>query len=152
MTGYLGWVDFMLSSTGISEVISKSFGNSTVTENTFPGFSAFTATSTPFALTEGSDNTSMLVPKFCTCSVFVIEVDSGPGGKLICPGMSVIAGCTFAMAVTTTSGVVVEDVFMVICELTFPGWSGGFTLMSRSKLLPGSLVLSCAEKAGFWHC
>src|SRR5437879_9652861 len=92
----------------------------------------------------------MLVPKFWIWSVLVTELASGPGGKVIWPGITVMAGWMFAIAVTTTSGVVADDVFIVIEELMFPGFSGGVTVMSKSKLFPGSLVLSWAENAGFW--
>lgn len=51
---------------------------------------------------------------FWIVMVGVVSPPNGAGGSTIWGGMTITAGCTFAHAVTVSSGMLVEDVFAVI--------------------------------------
>src|SRR2546430_3542338 len=71
----------------------------------------------------------------------------GGAGRVICPGTTVMAGRTFAMADTEIVGILDEEVLSTICPETGPSGNGWTGVTIRSKFLPGSLVLIWTAKA-----
>src|SRR5437016_1025474 len=71
----------------------------------------------------------------------------GGAGRVICPGTTIMAGRTFAMADTEIVGILDEEVLSTICPETGPSGNGWTGVTIRSKFLPGSLVLIWTAKA-----
>src|SRR5437899_10528990 len=117
MTGCCGLEDLTLNSTAVSDTGANPLGNISVAVNICPGCGSLSCTSTSLALTAGSVSLIGALAAFRIVRTFVTAVSSGVNGRLICGGITMMAGCTLAIAETLIKGVLVE----VVVINTWPG-------------------------------
>src|SRR5437588_8965800 len=108
MTEYWGLDDLALNSTAVSDSGAKPFGNIGLAVKICPGCGSLSCTSTSLALTVGSVSLIGTEVAFRIVRTFVTAVSSGINGRLTCGGITMMAGCTLAIADTLITGVFVE--------------------------------------------
>ena len=79
----------------------------------------------------------MLVPLLRIQTVWVRLLGSGPAGRETWAGMAMTVCWTFAQAVTLMSGMLVEEVFTLICPCTLRSRERGDRLDVELKLFAG---------------